>query len=63
MENEIYQKYEASALRHSLSLGELCDRAGVARSTVSRWNKGSTPWGSTLRKLDAAILALSGKVS
>ena len=55
MEQDIVEKYTRAAQERSLSLSELCAVAGVANSTISRWKKGKLPWGSTLRKLDAAI--------
>lgn len=55
MNIEIIEKYEAAALRNSMSLTDLCIKAGVAGSTITRWRAGMTPKGFTLRKLDAAV--------
>jgi len=59
MTNDILNKYEALALDNSLSLAELCVKAEVAQSTISRWRAGRKPQGKTLRKLDSALAALT----
>ena len=61
MENEIIKKYEKAALNRSMSLSELCAKAGVAGSTITRWRSGSVPIGRTLRKLDSAIALIDGQ--
>jgi transcriptional regulator with XRE-family HTH domain len=61
MTNEILAKYEALALNNSLSLIELCAKADVAQSTVSRWRSGRKPQGRTLRKLDSALAKLGAQ--
>ena len=55
METEITQKYQNIALDLSMSLSDLCAKAGVAASTVTRWRAGATPKGHTLRKIDDAV--------
>ncbi len=51
----IYGKAEALGV----GIGEACDRAGIARSTASRWRSGAEPRAHLLSRLDAAIVAIA----
>lgn len=57
--NEQVERLYSLARECGVSLGEACDRAGIARSTPSRWRRGSEPHGHLLSRLDAAIRALA----
>lgn len=47
---------EGAATRKGLSIAEVCKRAGVARSTFTRWKSGDTsPTISVLEKLVQAL--------
>lgn len=51
----------ALAARLGVGLGTACVRAGVARSTPSRWRKGTQPRPHLVARLRAAILDLAAE--
>lgn len=53
--DRLYGKAEALGV----GIGEACDRAGLARSTPSRWRAGTTPRPHLVARLDAAISAIA----
>jgi len=47
------------AKKHGIAMSRICDRAGVAESTPSRWRSGSNgPSWTKLKELNAALDAL-----
>lgn len=58
MTQDVLRNYEMRAFAARVSMTELCKRAGVASSTITRWRKGKKPWAATLIKLDHAIDAI-----
>lgn len=58
----IYAEIDERAKKLGISMQELCDNAGLARSTLDRMRNGlHEPTLATLRKLDQALDALEGK--
>jgi transcriptional regulator with XRE-family HTH domain len=55
MTHDVLKNYEQRAFAARVSMTDLCKRAGVAGSTITRWRKGKKPWAQTLFKLDQAI--------
>jgi len=53
--NRVY----ALAARFGVGIGEACDRAGIARSTPTRWRKGTDPRPKQVVRLRQAILAIA----
>lgn len=53
--NRLYSRAEALGV----GIGEACDRAGIARSTASRWRAGTEPRPHLLARVDAAITAIA----
>lgn len=58
MTNELLTEYENRAQRARITMTDLCKRAGVAGSTITRWRAGTTPWPRTLVKIDKALAAI-----
>lgn len=51
----------ALAAQFGVGLGNACVRAGVARSTPTRWRKGTKPRPALVARLRAAILDLAAE--
>ena len=68
-QQDIIERIEARANAAGVSIAKICDEAGVARSTFSRWKvspKNPEPIGATLsslNKLDAALAEIESGIS
>ena len=61
MTNEILNKIEVRALNIPIDMTALCQMAGLAGSTISRWRAGTKPRAQSLNKLYRALDAMEAK--
>lgn len=61
MSNDPVEALFARAKQHGIAMSRICDRAGIAESTPSRWRSDQN--GASMKKLKALNIALDSLIA